>query len=87
MLLRFGQANKYIIMDPHGSRTKYLVEQDHGMSNMFSRQMHRTQRSFTANVLDKKGCQAKENCQHRWWRQETRVFSFRLCISAFGNGL
>lgn len=55
LLLGFEQANKYIIMDPQGNHVGYLAEQEHGMSNILTRQLFRTHRGFTTHVLDRKG--------------------------------
>jgi hypothetical protein len=53
VLMGFEQANRYIIMDPHGNHIGYLAEQEHGMGNAVARQMLKTHRSFTTHVFDK----------------------------------
>ncbi|KAF2816669.1 Scramblase-domain-containing protein [Mytilinidion resinicola] len=53
VFLGFEQANRYVIMDPHGNHIGYLAEQEHGMGNAIARQMLRTHRSFTTHVFDK----------------------------------
>lgn len=53
VLIGFEQANKYVIMDPHGNHIGYLAEQDHGLGSTMTRQMFRTHRSFTTHVFDK----------------------------------
>jgi hypothetical protein len=53
VLMGFEQANKYIIMDPHGNHIGYLAEQDHGFGSAMARQMFRTHRSFTTHVFDR----------------------------------
>ncbi|KAH7413821.1 Scramblase-domain-containing protein [Phaeosphaeria sp. MPI-PUGE-AT-0046c] len=53
VLMGFEQANRYVIMDPHGSHIGYLAEQEHGIGNAVARQMFRTHRSFTTHVFDK----------------------------------
>lgn len=53
VFLGFEQANKYIIMDPHGNHIGYLAEQEHGIGNAIARQLARTHRSFTTHVFDK----------------------------------
>lgn len=53
VFLGFEQANKYVIMDPHGNHIGYLAEQEHGMGNMMARQMLKTHRSFTTHVFDR----------------------------------
>ncbi|KAJ4346919.1 uncharacterized protein N0V89_010852 [Didymosphaeria variabile] len=53
VLMGFEQANRYVIMDPHGNHIGYLAELDHGVGRAVARQMFRTHRSFTTFVLDK----------------------------------
>ncbi|KAF2106539.1 Scramblase-domain-containing protein [Lophiotrema nucula] len=53
VLMGFEQANRYVIMDPHGNHIGYLAEQDHGLGNAVARQMFRTHRSFTTHVFDR----------------------------------
>ncbi|KAF2272650.1 Scramblase-domain-containing protein, partial [Westerdykella ornata] len=53
VLMGFEQANRYIIMDPHGNHIGYLAEQDHGIGSALKRQMFRTHRSFTTHVFDR----------------------------------
>lgn len=53
VLMGFEQANRYVIMDPHGNHIGYLAEQEHGVGNAIARQMLKTHRSFTTHVFDK----------------------------------
>ncbi|KAF2826806.1 Scramblase-domain-containing protein [Ophiobolus disseminans] len=53
VLMGFEQANRYVIMDPHGNHIGYLAEQEHGIGNAVARQMFKTHRSFTTHVFDK----------------------------------
>ena len=53
VLMGFEQANRYVIMDPHGNHIGYLAERDHGMGNAVARQMFKTHRSFTTHVFDR----------------------------------
>ena len=53
VLMGFEQANRYVIMDPHGNHIGYLAEQEHGLGNAVARQMFRTHRSFTTHVFDR----------------------------------
>ncbi|KAF2246103.1 Scramblase-domain-containing protein [Trematosphaeria pertusa] len=53
VLMGFEQANRYVIMDPHGNHIGYLAEQEHGLGNAMARQMFRTHRSFTTHVFDR----------------------------------
>ncbi|KNG47760.1 scramblase family protein [Stemphylium lycopersici] len=53
VLMGFEQANRYVIMDPHGNHVGYLAEQDHGIGNAVARQMFKTHRSFTTHVFDR----------------------------------
>ncbi|KAH7552874.1 Scramblase-domain-containing protein [Bipolaris maydis] len=53
VLMGFEQANRYVIMDPHGNHIGYLAEQEHGIGNTVARQMFKTHRSFTTHVFDR----------------------------------
>ncbi|KAF2201032.1 Scramblase-domain-containing protein [Delitschia confertaspora ATCC 74209] len=53
VLMGFEQANRYVIMDPHGNHIGYLAEQEHGIGNTLARQMLKTHRSFTTHVFDR----------------------------------
>ncbi|KAF2646623.1 Scramblase-domain-containing protein [Massarina eburnea CBS 473.64] len=53
VLMGFEQANRYVIMDPHGNHIGYLAERDHGLGNAVARQMFKTHRSFTTHVFDR----------------------------------
>ena len=54
-MLGFEQANKYVIMDPHGNHIGYMAERDLGMGSMMKRQFFNTHRSFTTHVFDLHG--------------------------------
>lgn len=53
VLMGFEQANRYVIMDPHGNHIGYLAELDHGLGRAVARQAFKTHRSFTTHVFDK----------------------------------
>ncbi|KAJ4377340.1 hypothetical protein N0V83_000165 [Neocucurbitaria cava] len=53
VLMGFEQANRYVIMDPHGNHIGYLAERDHGVGSAVARQMFKTHRSFTTHVFDR----------------------------------
>ncbi|KAF3000061.1 hypothetical protein E8E13_000899 [Curvularia kusanoi] len=53
VLMGFEQANRYVIMDPHGNHVGYLAERDHGLGSTVKRQMFKTHRSFTTHVFDR----------------------------------
>ncbi|KAF1924985.1 Scramblase-domain-containing protein [Didymella exigua CBS 183.55] len=53
VLMGFEQANRYVIMDPHGNHIGYLAERDHGIGSAMARQMFKTHRSFTTHVFDR----------------------------------
>jgi hypothetical protein len=53
VLMGFEQANRYVIMDPHGNHIGYLAERDHGLGSAMARQMFKTHRSFTTHVFDR----------------------------------
>ncbi|CAO2647226.1 Nn.00g081480.m01.CDS01 [Neocucurbitaria sp. VM-36] len=81
VLMGFEQANRYVIMDPHGNHIGYLAEQEHGIGNAVARQMFKTHRSFTTHVFDR---EEKEILRfHRpfsWINSRIRVYD------AVGNG-
>lgn len=53
VLVGFEQANRYVIMDPHGNHIGYLAELDHGLGRAVARQAFKTHRAFTCMVFDK----------------------------------
>lgn len=53
VLMGFEQANRYVIMDPHGNHIGYLAERDHGLGSAMARQAFKTHRSFTTHVFDR----------------------------------
>ena len=53
LFLGFEQANRYVIMDPHGNHVGYMAEHDGGFGKVVGRQMLRTHRSFTTHVFNK----------------------------------
>ncbi|KAL8644948.1 MAG: hypothetical protein Q9226_007512 [Calogaya cf. arnoldii] len=53
VMIGFGQANKYVILDPQGNHIGYMAEQDNSMGRTMARQMLSTHRSFTTHVFDK----------------------------------
>ena len=53
VLVGFEQANKYVILDPHGVQIGFMAEQDNSMGRTMARQMFSTHRSFTTHVFDK----------------------------------
>ena len=82
VLVGFEQANRYVIMDPHGNHIGYLAELDHGLGRAVARQAFKTHRSFTCMVFDK---QEREVLRfHRpfaWINSRIRVYD------AVGDGL
>ncbi|KAF1968759.1 Scramblase-domain-containing protein [Bimuria novae-zelandiae CBS 107.79] len=53
VLMGFEQANRYVIMDPHGNHIGYMAELDHGLGRAVARQAFKTHRSFTTHIFDK----------------------------------
>ncbi|KAL8983020.1 MAG: hypothetical protein Q9177_005098 [Variospora cf. flavescens] len=53
VMLGFEQANKYVILDPHGHHLGFIAEQDNSIGRTMARQMFSTHRSFTAHIFDK----------------------------------
>lgn len=53
VFIGFEQANRYVILDPHGNHVGYMAEQDGGLAKGMTRQLARTHRAFTTHVFDK----------------------------------
>ena len=53
IFLGFEQANRYVIMDPHGNHVGYMAEHDGGFGRMMGRQWLRTHRAFTTHIFDR----------------------------------
>lgn len=53
VFLGFEQANRYVIMDPHGNHIGYIAEHDGGIAKTMGRQWFRTHRAFTTHVFDR----------------------------------
>ena len=53
IFLGFEQANRYVILDPHGNHVGYMAEHDGGIAKTMGRQWFHTHRSFTTHVFDK----------------------------------
>lgn len=82
VLMGFEQANRYVIMDPHGTHIGYLAELDHGLGRAVVQQAFKTtHRSFTTYVFDKGEREVLR--LHRpfaWINPRIRVYD------AFGSG-
>jgi Scramblase len=53
LFLGFEQANRYVIMDPHGNHVGYMAEHDGGFGKVMGRQWLRTHRAFTTHVFNR----------------------------------
>lgn len=53
IFLGFEQANRYVILDPHGNHIGYMAEHDGGLGKAVGRQWFRTHRAFTTHVFDR----------------------------------
>ncbi|KAL8871463.1 MAG: hypothetical protein Q9174_002706 [Haloplaca sp. 1 TL-2023] len=53
LIVGFEQANKYVILDPHGNHIGFIAEQDNSIGRSMVRQMFKTHRSFTTHIFDK----------------------------------
>lgn len=53
LFLGFEQANRYVIMDPHGNHLGYMAEHDGGFGKVMGRQWLRTHRAFTTHVFNR----------------------------------
>lgn len=47
------QANRYVILDPHGQHIGYMAEHTGNLGKKVTRQLARTHRAFTTHVFDK----------------------------------
>lgn len=55
VFLGFEQANRYVILDPHGNHIGYMAEHEGGIGRSMGRQLLRTHRAFTTNIFDRHG--------------------------------
>ncbi|ETN44660.1 uncharacterized protein HMPREF1541_10330 [Cyphellophora europaea CBS 101466] len=55
VFLGFEQANRYVILDPHGNHIGYMAEHEGGIGRSLGRQFFSTHRAFTTNVFDRHG--------------------------------
>jgi hypothetical protein len=53
LLVGFEQANRYVILDPHGNHLGYMAEHDGGIGYTMRRQFFNTHRAFTTHVFDR----------------------------------
>jgi hypothetical protein len=53
IFLGFEQANRYVILDPHGNHIGYMAEHDGGIGKAMGRQWFRTHRAFTTHIFDR----------------------------------
>lgn len=53
LMIGFEQANKYVILDPHGNHLGYMAEHDGGIGHSMKRQFFNTHRAFTTHVFDR----------------------------------
>jgi Scramblase len=53
VFLGFEEANRYIIMDPHGDHIGYMAEESGGFTKYMERQWLRTHRAFTTHVFNR----------------------------------
>ncbi|KIW79609.1 hypothetical protein Z517_06221 [Fonsecaea pedrosoi CBS 271.37] len=53
VLIGFEQANRYVILDPHGNHIGYMAEHDGGIGHTMRRQFFTTHRAFTTHVFDR----------------------------------
>jgi hypothetical protein len=55
LFIGFEQANRYVILDPHGNHIGYMAEHEGGIGKSMSRQFLGTHRPFTTNIFDRHG--------------------------------
>jgi hypothetical protein len=53
LFIGFEQANRYVILDPHGNHIGYMAEHDGGIGKTMTRQWFKTHRAFTTHVFDR----------------------------------
>ena len=53
IFLGFEQANRYVILDPHGNHIGYMAEHTGGTAKAMGRQFFHTHRSFTTHIFDR----------------------------------
>ncbi|EXJ91965.1 hypothetical protein A1O3_00515 [Capronia epimyces CBS 606.96] len=75
VLVGFEQANRYVLLDPHGNHIGFMAEHDGGIGKGVARQLLTTHRAFTTHVFDRHG---KEVLRfHRpfsWIKTRIRVY-------------
>ncbi|KAL2423816.1 hypothetical protein ABEF95_001722 [Exophiala dermatitidis] len=86
LLVGFEQANRYVILDPHGNHLGFMAEHDGGIGKAMSRQWFKTHRAFTTHVFDR---YAKEVLRfHRpfsWIKTRIRVYDPLVPVGAEAN--
>ena len=53
LMIGFEQANRYVILDPHGNHIGYMAEHDGRIGHTMKRQFLNTHRAFTTHVFDR----------------------------------
>ncbi|KIW29254.1 uncharacterized protein PV07_05079 [Cladophialophora immunda] len=75
VLIGFEQANRYVILDPHGNHIGYMAEHEGGIGYTMRRQFFATHRAFTTHVFNR---QSREVLRfHRpfsWINTRIRVY-------------
>ncbi|OAP64680.1 hypothetical protein AYL99_00652 [Fonsecaea erecta] len=75
VLIGFEQANRYVILDPHGNHIGYMAEHEGGIGYTMRRQFFNTHRAFTTHVFNR---QSREVLRfHRpfsWINTRIRVY-------------
>ncbi|EXJ69976.1 uncharacterized protein A1O5_07049 [Cladophialophora psammophila CBS 110553] len=75
IFLGFEQANRYVILDPHGNHIGYMAEHEGGIGHTMRRQFFTTHRAFTTHVFNR---QSREVLRfHRpfsWINTRIRVY-------------
>lgn len=75
LFLGFEQANRYVILDPHGAHIGYMAEHDGGLGKVMARQWLRTHRAFTTHVFDKHGTEVlRFHRPFSWFVTHIRVY-------------
>lgn len=75
ILVGFEQANRYVILDPHGNHIGYMAEHDGGIGRAMKRQFLATHRAFTTHVFDRHSREVlRFHRPFSWINSRIRVF-------------
>jgi hypothetical protein len=74
VFLGFEQADRYVILDPHGNHIGYMAEHDGAFGKISPRQWFRTHRAFTTHIFNRHSQEAlRFHRPFSWANTRTRV--------------